>query len=128
MKNSIKDADTIQMTHKEMVKKVADYLVEKGLNDVRAKVESYPQPGLINDIDGKQGYFPDITAYANQLLIVEVVSTELIIEVKKKQWEFFDRYANTHNSVFIIAVPKTKTEVIKSRLDEMNIHASIWEI
>ena len=129
MRKPLKNSDTSRMSHKKMVKYLADYFSEKGLSDVRAKVEPYPEPSPLKDENNSsQGYFPDITAYAKQLLIVEVVCTELIIDKKKRQWEFFNRYTNKHNGVFLIAVPKGKIEVIKSRLEEIGIHFNIWEI
>lgn len=129
MGKPFKDSDTSRMSHKKMVKYLADYFSEKGLTDIRAKVEPYPEPNPLKDEDnGSQRYFPDITAYTNQLLIVEVVNTELIIDKKKRQWEFFNRYTTTHNGVFLIAVPQSKTEVIRNRLEETGIHFNIWEI
>lgn len=129
MKQPFKDSDTARMTHKEMVKQVADYLTVKGLTNVRAKVEPYPEPNPLKDENnGSQEYFPDITAYANQFLIVEVISAELIINKKKKRWEFFNGYTDRHNGVFIIAVPKSMKGVTKNRLLETGIHFNIWEI
>ena len=129
MKEPYRNSNTSRISHKKMVKQVADYFTGKGLSDVRARVEPYPEPNpLKDDNNGSQGYFPDITAYANQFLIVEVVSTELIIDKKKRQWEFFNRYTITHNGVFLIAVPRSKTEVIRNRLEETGIHFNLWEI
>lgn len=123
------NSNTSRVSHKKMVKQVADYFTKKGLRDVRARVDPYPEPNpLKDDTNGAKGYFPDITAYANQFLIVEVVSTELILDKKKSQWQFFNRYTNSHDGVFIIAVPKTKTAAIRNRLQKMDIHYNLWEI
>jgi len=129
MREPLGNSNTSRMSHKKMVKQVADYFVKKGLSDVRAKVDPYPEPNpLKDDTNGVKGYFPDITAYANRLLIVEVVSTELILDKKKNQWQFFNRYTSSHNGVFILAVPKSKTALIRNRLEGMGAHYNLWEI
>ena len=129
MKNLPENSDVSQMSHRKMVKQVADYISKKGVADVRAKVEPYPKPNpLKDDNNNSQVYCPDITAYANQLLIIEVVSTELIIDRKKQQWEFFHQYTFARKGTFLIAVPKSKTDIVRKRLEDTGVQFNIWGI
>jgi len=118
-----------QSEHDEIVKKVAEALIESGYKDVKADIDNYDTPAEIVWEKTNKGHIPDVRGKKDKEVIVEVETDDSINDDHTAgQWKLFSAYASQHDAEFMISVPEGSKEKAEKRLTELNISVSVLEV
>jgi hypothetical protein len=117
-----------QSDHDVMVKQVADILISKRHQNVKADLKGYIQPNLLRWKGENSGHIPDVTSQLDGKLkiIVEVETDDSINDQHTSdQWKLFSAYAKRDNAEFIIVVPKGAEAKAEKRKNELNVEGEV---
>ena len=114
-----------QLKHDRMVRDIAELLVERGYQDIRADITGYKRPDIIS------GHIPDVTAWDKngEFNLFEVETEDSIYDQHTEdQWRLFSAYARQHSARFWVVVPKGWGGDAQKRANDLGINPRIWEI
>ena len=115
--------------HNRLVEYTANLLLEKNYRNVMADIAGFERPAEITLKRTSKGHIPDLTAQSEQFNLFEVETSDSIFDQHTKgQWKLFADYARDHQAIFWVVVPSGAKRAAEQRLNELNIHAHIWEI
>jgi hypothetical protein len=116
-----------QSRHEEMVKRVANVLIEKEYRDVRVDLPEFEKPKEITWKKTGLGHFPDITGQKGNFKVFEVETDDSISDQHTEdQWTLFSRWSQENDAVFWVVVPQHCVAAARKRLNELNIQAKVW--
>jgi len=118
-----------QSEHDEIVKKVAEALVESDYKDVKADIDNYDTPAEIAWKKTNKGHIPDVRGKKDKEVIVEVETDDSINDDHTAgQWKLFSAYASQFNAEFMICVPEGSKLKAEKRVKELKISVSVLEV
>lgn len=117
-----------QRDHDNMLKTLADNLITHNHPNVRVDIEGYDRPYKITWKVTGRGHIPDATAGATRPQIFEVETEDSINDSHTEdQWKLFAAHASNTGGVFTVVVPHGCSQAAKSRLNQLNLQAEVWE-
>ena len=93
-----------QSDHDKLVKKIADFFIEKKEPNVKADITGYPSPKEIMWKGNPHGHIPDVTSNNEKQYkyIVEVETDDSINDSHTSdQWKLFSAFAKENSAKFI---------------------------
>ena len=118
-----------QLSHDNMVKNVANVLIEKNYLDVRADLREFEKPKEITWKKSGKGHLPDITGRKDRFKVFEVETADSIDDPHTEdQWTLFSRWSKENDAVFWVVVPERSVAAARRRLEELNIQAKVWGV
>lgn len=118
-----------QTEHDSIVASVANSLRANGFSEIKADLQGYDQPIRIIWESTEQGHIPDLSAVKDQQQHIFEVETgdTITIQHTADQWKLFSTYANQHNSIFYVVVPKGYASQAQKQLQVLNLKATVLE-
>lgn len=118
-----------EAAHDGMVRSAARHLRRRFYRNVRADVREYPTPHRIVSRATGAIEVPDLTAEGKGVHVFEVETTDSILDPHTaEQWPLFAAYAAERSGKFWIVVPRGAGSEAKSRLQELDLRARVWEM
>lgn len=118
------EKSNIQNDHDEMVRKIIEKCIKTGYSDVRANLSEMKKPEMFNN------HIPDVTGKISFWVFIFEIETEDTLESihSEIRWKAFSKYAKDDIQKFFVVVPQGFLKKAESRLEELEIKATIIEI
>ena len=115
--------------HDFMIQDMANFLVEKKFNDVRANIDGFEKPEIIVCETSGFSYTPDLTAQGKRFNIFEIETSKSINDkLTEQKWGLFASVAKNKDALFYLIVPKSSVPDAHQRMTELNIEADIMGV
>ena len=116
-----------QSRHDTLIKQLADSLVTRKFNNVRADHPDFPEkPCRITIEQSPAGQVPDVTAIGIQKVLFEVETDDSINDPHTgEQWRLFATYAVRNSAEFWVVVPKAKKFEAQERMMRLGLDAKV---
>jgi hypothetical protein len=116
-----------QSRHDRLIKQLADSLIIRKFNNVRADHPDFPEkPCPITMGPSPAGQIPDVTAIGIQKVLFEVETDDSINDPHTgEQWRLFATYAVRNSAEFWVAVPKANKFEAQERMMHLGLEAKV---
>ena len=112
-----------------MIKYVADILIEKKNEKIRATIPGFDSPQRVIRKSTGETYIPEVTTVKNNKFRIFAVETKETLEQGEPEgrWKLFAKFAKQNEALFYIVFPTGQVAIVKNKLEEFKIEANLWE-
>ena len=113
-----------------MVKYVVDILAEKNNKKIRANISGFESPQRVVRKSTSENYIPEVTSVKNKQFRIFAIETKdsMAQGEPEGRWKLFAEFAKQNDALFYIVFSVGQVEIVKSKLEQLNIEANLWQV